>query len=92
MMFMNAPNVEAHKVTSRSNRPLQLAAFFIRPLPPHFVQRGGYILRPGAGCSTGSTPMPLQAGHLSSTLSSLIRFIAVEPPLKKIRDLNQLRF
>jgi len=63
-----------------------LAAFVIRPLPPHSVQRGAYILRPGRGCLTGSTPVPLQAGHFSSTLANLIRFIflpmVLEPPLK----------
>ena len=41
---------------------IQSAAFVIRPLPLHCVQRGGNILRPGGGClMTGSTPVPLQA-------------------------------
>jgi hypothetical protein len=53
-----------------------LAAFFIRPLPLHFSHGGGKILRPGAGCLTGGNPVPLQAGHFSSSLSILIRFIA----------------
>jgi hypothetical protein len=48
-------------------RPSRLAAFSIRPLPRHFTQRGGYILRPGwARLFTADTPVPLHAGHACS--------------------------
>jgi hypothetical protein len=47
-----------------------------RPFPSHFVHRGPKILLPGAGCLiTGTKPVPLQAGHISSTTSDLIGFI-----------------
>jgi hypothetical protein len=37
-----------------------------RPLPPHFAQRPGKILRPGAISRAGWRPVPLQAWHLIS--------------------------
>ena len=44
-----------------------LFGFAIRPLPLHFVQRGGYILRPGlAACLTSENPVPLHASHFRS--------------------------
>jgi hypothetical protein len=37
------------------------------PLPPHFIQRGGYILRPGfAACFTLENPVPLHPSHFRS--------------------------
>jgi hypothetical protein len=56
-----------------------LAAFFIRPEPLHFSHGAGKILRPGAGCFTAGKPVPLQAGHFSSTLSNLICFFIARP-------------
>jgi hypothetical protein len=48
-------------------RPSQLSAFGIRPLPPHSLHGGGYILRPScAGCFDAGNPVPSQAGHLCS--------------------------
>ena len=39
----------------------------IRPLPSHFVQRGGYILRPGfVARFTLEKPEPLHASHFRS--------------------------
>jgi hypothetical protein len=39
----------------------------VRPLPPHCVQRGGYILCPGfAACFTLEKPVPLHALHFRS--------------------------
>src|SRR5579863_856377 len=53
----------------------------IRPLPAHCSHRAAKILRPGwLGCFTGSTPVPLQARHLTSAIGSLSRFIS--PPQK----------
>jgi hypothetical protein len=57
------------------------AGAFNLPLPLHFVQRGPYILLPGAGCLiTGRKPVPLQAGHTSLATSDLIGFIKRAPP------------
>jgi hypothetical protein len=47
--------------------PQSAVAFIIRPLPPHFLQGAGKILRPGrAGCFTFGNPVPSQASHFLS--------------------------
>jgi hypothetical protein len=57
----------------------QSAGFAIRPLPLHSLQRGGKILLPGGGCSTtGSTPVPLQAGQTSSLCFGSFRLTATQ--------------
>lgn len=43
-----------------------------RPLPPHFAQRPGKILRPGAISRAGWRPVPLQAWHLISEEAPLV--------------------
>jgi hypothetical protein len=49
------------------NRAARYGMTSTRPLPPHFWQRAGYILRFGAaGCLTGWNPVPSQAGHIRS--------------------------
>lgn len=64
----------ANRIASAPRRVVYLAAgdyllfsSVIRPLPSHFVQRGGYILRPGfAACFTLEKPVPLHASHFRS--------------------------
>ena len=47
--------------------PQFAVALVIRPLPPHFLQGAGKILRPGsAGCLTLGNPVPSQASHFVS--------------------------
>jgi hypothetical protein len=58
-----------------------VSALGIRPLPPHLVQRAGYILRPGCdGCFTGGNPVPAHAGRSRSF--ELVFFIST-PAQKK---------
>ena len=55
-----------------------------RPLPSHFLQRGGKILRPGfTGCINTAKPVPLQAGHLcSDEFEGFIVILCSQPHLR----------
>jgi hypothetical protein len=59
------------------------------PLPPHFVHRGPKILFPGAGfLITGTKPVPLQAGHISSATSDFIGFTRHAAPAQSTRAID----
>jgi len=67
-----SPSLASSPEQQCSGHATHLAAFDIRPLPPHSLQGGGYILRPGCtGCLTARNPMPLLLGHLCSVANAL---------------------
>jgi hypothetical protein len=65
----------------------QLSAFGIRPLPPHSLHGGGYVLRPGfTGCLTAGNPVPSQPGHLCSVGFAGAFFIPISSTALLDRD------
>jgi hypothetical protein len=55
------------------------------------VHRGPKILLPGAGfLITGTKPVPLQAGHISSATSDLIGFIRHAAPAQSTRAIDYI--
>jgi hypothetical protein len=71
------------------NRTIYLGAFgpAIRPLPPHFVHGGGYILRPGF--VTSANPVPLHASHFRSDGGEDIFLIRL-PQMKPCLSMPQI--
>jgi hypothetical protein len=64
---LNPASAQQQTSSRAGSRDPHLCGFDIRPLPPHFLHGGGYILRPGwTGCLAAWYPVPSQAKHLCS--------------------------